>query len=247
VKQNSPPKRRSKKKQKKPDRQGLDISQTLASEIAATLAAFYSKHGRIFPWRTKPGLYSFAIAELLLQRTRAQNAVPVFKDIIRAYPAPSRLASAGPQTLRRQLRPLGLSTRRARDLRRLGAILTADYESRAIDKLPGLGKYGSRAVACFVFGERVGIADSNVRRVLSRILGLPKHDDRHITAEQSRFFQSAADLIASTATDPKATNYGFLDLAATICKLKPLCDDCPLLTLCEFGRSRSLRTKNAHN
>ena len=50
-----------------------------------------------------------------------------------------------------------------------------------LERLPGVGPYTARAVASIAFGLPVGAVDTNVRRVLGRVIGgglgrLPERD-----------------------------------------------------------------------
>ena len=49
---------------------------------------------RNFPWRKTSDPYTILIAEIMLQRTRAEQALPVFTNFIRAYPDPDSLTKA---------------------------------------------------------------------------------------------------------------------------------------------------------
>src|SRR5438552_14661665 len=54
---------------------------------------------RAFPWRRKVGSYQYFVAEMLLQRTRAESVVPVFDRLIRLAPNISSLARLPQRTL----------------------------------------------------------------------------------------------------------------------------------------------------
>jgi len=43
----------------------------------------------------------------------------------------------------------------------------------ALQKLPGVGKYTASAIASICYGEKVGVVDGNVARVLHRVFAVP--------------------------------------------------------------------------
>ena len=93
----------------------------------------------------------------------------------------------------------------------------------ALEALPGIGPYTARAVAAAAFGVPVAPLDVNVRRVVSRVLGL---------AASSPALQAAADELVSRE-DPGRWFDGVMDLASGTCLPRaPLCDACPLASLC---------------
>lgn len=207
-----------------------------ATGIARALRR-YGNHIRKFPWRRNRDPYRLAVAELLLQKTRASSAVPVYAQMLTRYPSPQSLARSNEKSIELLLRPLGLSRKRARHfiglgraLAELGTDILSSHASAMT--LPGLGSYGSRAVSCFAFGAHVGIVDANVRRILTRVFGLRKMDPR------SPRYQAIADRIIGEARDPAAANYALLDIGALICAREPRCEVCPLAKSCKFAATR---------
>jgi A/G-specific adenine glycosylase len=87
---------------------------------------------------------------------------------------------------------------------------------RAIDdleRLPGVGAYTARAIACFAFGAEVTALDTNVRRVLERSLGTTDVAPPH-----------------GRAWD---WNQALFDLGAQVCLARvPRCGRCPLAGSC---------------
>jgi len=65
-----------------------------AREIAVEATVYFRKAGRFFPWRDERDPLYLAIAEILLQKTRAKSAVPAYRALVRRYPSADRLACA---------------------------------------------------------------------------------------------------------------------------------------------------------
>jgi A/G-specific adenine glycosylase len=213
-----------------------DLSSSLVTLEKAALAAraseYFSSRGREFPWRSEDDLFKLAIAEILLQKTRASSALPIYQTLVCRYGSPHELAAAVEADLARILRPIGLSLKRAHQLRGMANALVShglgifDDWRRVIAEVPGIGAYGARAIACFGLGARIGIVDANVARILRRVYCIPSTDPR------SPVYQRIADTISAVAVNPRATNYGLLDIAAEICLPTPRCAECPFNSLC---------------
>ena len=197
--------------------------------IAAKLAVWGSVHRRVYAWRTSRDEYTVVLAEMLLQRTRADVVAAFLPAFAERYGDWAALRSAEITELERALQPLGLQRRRARALKNL-----ADVWGTGRPSLPGIGQYIGRAIAVMLRGERWAMVDSNYVRVLRRIFAPPwgsdyRYDDR---------LQALARLIVAESPDPKEANLTVLDFGALVCTpIQPSCPTCPLLSLCSWGQS----------
>lgn len=205
--------------------------------VAEAAASYFRVSGRDFPWRTEHDAFHLAIAEILLQKTRARSVVATYTNIVADYPTPARLSNASSEELEVTLRPLGLSRKRAEQLigmanavQKLGDSAFDDWRVVLRD-VPGLGAYAARAIACFGRSEALGIVDANVARILRRVYRIGTGDPRAVT------YQHHADEIAHAADDVRAANFGLLDIGAAICLRVPRCTKCPLLAACRYGQS----------
>ena len=193
-----------------------------------------------YPWRLERDPYRIFVAEVLLQRTRTQQVVPVYENFIKKFPTIHSLANATNQEIMRVIKPLGLAYR-ARRLKRVASTLVERYGGRFPDeldkllKLPGVGNYIAGVLMCFVFDKRVPVLDSNVRRVLSRVFCIAFPADAHkrpnVLQMLERFFPSQ-----------KVREFviGLLDLGITVCQPRnPRCELCPLKNICKtYSSSR---------
>lgn len=119
------------------------------------LLAWYKRHRRRFPWRRKSDPYAILIAEKLLQQTAARDVVvQAYKQLLKEYPTPRRLAGARVLDLEEIIRPLGFLYR-AKELQTLGQALVARHRGKVprtlkeLLALPGVGDYAARAVLSF--------------------------------------------------------------------------------------------------
>ena len=200
--------------------------------VANLASQYYREHGRDFPWRHERDGFRLAIAEILLQKTRAESVVPVYERIITTFRTPKILASADPGEIERILHPLGLSRKRAFQLVGmaeavgiLGSRIFGDWQ-KLLTLVPGIGAYGARAIACFGGGQRLGIVDANVARILRRLFRIRNDDVR------APIYQRYADELGVVASDTRASNFGLLDIGADICVKVPKCAICPFSRFC---------------
>ena len=201
--------------------------------IRRRLLRWYRENGRDFPWRHTRDPWAVLLAELMLQRTRADLVVPVYVEVLRRYPTAAALADAQPDDVEALLRPLGYLHRNAR--LRAAADACRDGVPRtmaALLRVPGVGRYAATATLSFAFGRRLAVIDPSVIRVLDR-LGLG-------SSLRARPRDDPALWSAATAALPRRGsrkwNYAVLDLGALICRPTPRCPECPLLQVCPTGQ-----------
>lgn len=195
-------------------------------------------NGRCFPWRS-PGQseYQLVIAEVLLQRTRAETVSSIYPRFFKAYPSWSQLAAADLGELQDILRPLGLWRRRAFILKALAQSIHKNQErvpkSRAeIERLPGVGQYIANAIELVCGTSPSPLIDVNMSRVLERYFGPRTKVDLRYDPYLQRLAWRVSD-----CSDSVDLNWAILDLAALICTAKaPMCYNCPLKVGCNYSR-----------
>jgi len=101
--------------------------------------------------------------------------------------------------------------------------------------LPGVGDYTSSAVLSIAFDKPYPVLDGNVKRVISRVIGirtLTKYNIRRI----NKFLSSVI-----CKKNPGDFNQGLMEIGALICKpLNPLCKKCPINNFCyAFKKNRA--------
>ncbi len=222
--------------------QGETRFDSSASKLIADAAVCWAMaHGRQTPWRVTANTYRLAVAEILLQKTKGQDAEPVWRAVISAYPTAESLASATDQDLHRIVSQLGLGTQRVDRLRKMAAALVTKGTNT---KLPGLGPYGSAVVALTAgFDSPVPPVDGNIARVICRVFGLTFQ--RGEPRKKPEVKQAVACLLGSRKhpRDKLQVAYALVDLGATICTpLRPSCTNCPVVRWCLFGSGRTAET-----
>ena len=63
-------------------------SSSSINKFRSRLLKWYKSNGRHFPWRNKSAsIYKVIVAEILLQRTRAETVEVFYRDFIRLFPS----------------------------------------------------------------------------------------------------------------------------------------------------------------
>ncbi|MEM0135950.1 MAG: DNA glycosylase [Thermoplasmatales archaeon] len=202
------------------------------------LTGWWKKNKREFPWRNERDPYRVMVAEKLLQRTRAENVVPVYLEFVSRFPDSSSLARAGYRAVHRVTDRIGLKSRVGSLIgtakvidRTYGGSVPRDIEK--LRALPGIGDYISSAVMVFGFGEDYPLTDVNTVRIVSRVLGIRVTD----SSRRNRRFKEAYQLLKQ-GSPPAEFGYAMIDLAARVCLPRvPRCRCCPVLSHCKFGKT----------
>jgi A/G-specific adenine glycosylase len=201
--------------------------------IQQTLLDWYAREGRDLPWRRVRDPYAILVSELMLQQTQVDRVIPKWKEWLEQFPTIEALAEAPTSDVIRAWSGLGYN-RRAINLQRLARAVVAVHGGRVPDDvaelkaLPGIGPYTAGAVAAFAHNRPVAMVDVNIRRLLHRLF---------IGAEVPtyRIAEAAIWALARAAVPPGRSadwHQALMDLGATICRPRPLCDRCPVREWC---------------
>ena len=140
------------------------------------ILGWFAREGRALPWR-EPGAspWGVLVSEVMLQQTPVSRVLPVWTEWMERWPTPGTLARATQADAVRAWGRLGYP-RRAQRLWEAAVAIDGRFSGRvpseeaALRELPGVGEYTAAATAAFAFGRRTVVLDTNVRRVLARVL-----------------------------------------------------------------------------
>jgi len=212
------------------------VSPQTAGAVRRALLRWFKSSGRSFPWREQgASLYQLILAELLLQRTRAETVASFFDQFITRFPSWQAIAGASVEEIGELLKPIGLWRRRATSLLALAKEMVVrggefPRKRSEVENLPGVGQYIANSILLFSVGRAEPLLDVNMARVLERLFGPRKlvdiRDDPHL--------QSISRTIVR-GKRAACVNWAILDLAAIVCTIKnPRCDGCPLRKCCQY-------------
>ena len=203
------------------------------------ITAWYAAHGRDLPWRRQGvGAWPIMVSEFMLQQTPVSRVLPAYEAWIERWPTPKALASATPADAVRQWDRLGYP-RRALRLHESAVIITTAHagdvpqDLAALRSLPGVGTYTAAAIATFAYAQRHPVLDTNVRRVLSRLLKGAQYPPGSLSVAE----QALAESLLPPEKDRRAATWSvaLMELGALICTAtRPACDTCPVATSCAW-------------
>lgn len=193
------------------------------------LLDWYRNEQRDLPWR-RPGVtpWQILVSEFMLQQTPVARVEPIWLAWIARWPTPSATAAAGAADVLRAWGKLGYP-RRAKRLHECATVIATEHgdavpsDVETLLTLPGIGAYTARAVACFAYRMRVPVVDTNVRRVVARVV--------HGRADSPASVRDLDDVEALLPDDPDAPRFSvaLMELGATVCTARsPRCGLCPL-------------------
>ena len=198
---------------------------------AQVLKDWYLENQRPLPWRMNRDPYRIWISEMMLQQTTVAAVMPFYERFMKKFPTVQILQKAPLAHVLEMWAGLGYYSR-ARNIHKSAQVLGLQgfpKNHKELIELPGFGPYTARAVSSLAFGEKVGVVDGNVIRVLSRYYGLA--GPWWTTAERN-IYQTKIDAWVEKE-DPSLINQAVMDLGATICTPQsPACLLCPLSKKC---------------
>jgi A/G-specific adenine glycosylase len=214
----------------------VHIPESAIQHFQLTLLSWYRQCGRAFAWR-EAGLsdYELFIAEVLLQRTKAENVANYYPRFLATFPNWESLANIDSELLEEYLRPLGLAAQRTPRIKALAAEMVARHgkipRDRAdLESIPLVGQYIANAIEQVIFNQPSPLLDVNMARLLERYFGPRKLAD----IRYDPYLQELARRVI-TLSQAKHLNWAILDFAALVCKaLRPRCPGCPLNRDCLY-------------
>jgi A/G-specific adenine glycosylase len=208
------------------------------SDLHERVLRWYDDYARVLPWREPDATpWAVMVSEFMLQQTPVSRVLPVFEQWMLAWPTPADLAAAGAGEAVRAWGRLGYP-RRALRLHAAAVAIVADHGGEvpsshaALRALPGVGDYTAAAIASFAFGQRHVVLDTNVRRVLARVVRGEELPPTSVTRAER---EVAADLLPGDDATAAAWAVGVMELGALVCtSTSPRCAACPVEDLCAW-------------
>ena len=211
----------------------------MAASLPDQLLPWFDEHARDLPWRradTTP--WGVMVSEFMLQQTPVSRVAPLWTEWLTRWPTPSALAAAPQADVLRAWGKLGYPRRALR----LHAAATAIAEQHgdvvpddvdALLALPGVGAYTARAVLAFGYHRRAPVVDTNVRRVIARVVhGAGDAGPARTTSDLA----DAEALLPDTDADAARFSAALMELGAVLCIAGPAprCGSCPALDGCAW-------------
>jgi A/G-specific adenine glycosylase len=197
-------------------------------QFRSRLLGWYDRHRRDLPWRANRDPYRVWLSEIMLQQTRVAAVIDHYHEFLQRFPTVEKLAAAREASVLAAWSGLGYY-RRARRMHAAAKVIVHEHNgkfpqsARALQSLPGIGRYTAAAIASIAFGEPIAAVDGNVERVLQRVAG------RRLAKEE--MWAAANDLLDKNR--PGDFNQAMMELGALVCTPRvPACLTCPVAELC---------------
>lgn len=213
----------------------LNINTKDNQQIIETLIAWGKENYRDYPWRTTSNRFHAIIAELMLQRTKAEQVLSVYNCFTRKYKTPKDVCSDSPENIMAILQSLGLNWRAKKIIDfsvETSKISSTPNSFEELIKLSGIGQYVASAYLSLHNNQRYSLIDANTVRVWGRVLGFKTNTE----TRRKKWFKELADSL-TPETNFRDFNYAILDFSSLICKTTPLCKICPINKMCCYFKN----------
>jgi A/G-specific adenine glycosylase len=221
-----------------PPRRGQTYAGTDRQCRGRLLGVLRDAHARELPWRERSASpWAVMVSEFMLQQTPVSRVLPVYEQWMERWPTPAHLAAARSGDAVRAWGRLGYP-RRALRLHQAATAIVERHDGEvphtleALRALPGVGEYTAAAVATFAYGRRHSVLDTNVRRVLARVVGGVEYPANSVTRAEREL---ADGLLPGDDVTAAAWAVGVMELGALVCTAtSPSCGGCPVRDLCAW-------------
>lgn len=207
-------------------------------KVKKLIFGWYLKNERNFPWRYTKEPYRIMIAEFMLQRTKAEQVVPVYEKFTKKYPDIYSLSCAKNIDMIQVTKNLGLHWRSDHFIKAAKFIIE-NYSSVFPDKaeellkIPGIGEYVAGVILAVCFNKTYPIVDTNIARFINRFYGLRLEGE----IRRKNEIIEIAEKIFSVKNIGKFL-FAIIDFTSLICKpINPRHENCIIKDYCKYFNS----------
>jgi len=187
-----------------------------------------------FPWRKTNNKWHALVSEIMLQRTNAEQVLPVYIKFCKQYKTPEDfLKNRKKENL---FKNLGLHWREQQIIKLAGSLTGKDIPELKDDllKLPSIGNYITSAYRSLHLGIRDVIVDSNIVRIFGRYFDFKTDGE----TRRKRWLIKLAEKLTPERKF-KEYNYALLDFSRSICRPKSKCELCILSNKCKYFKRKN--------
>ena len=132
---------------------------------------------------------------------------------------------------------------RARNLHALAKQVTDDGRQAAplpsdadqLRALPGIGAYTAGAVSSFAYERRAALVDTNVARVLRRVVRAGRRSEKHVRPAHT--LGVGQEILPRTGRATWTHNQALMELGALVCTARfAHCGRCPVRPVCRSAK-----------
>ena len=180
-----------------------------------------------YPWRFTTNKWHALVAEIMLQRTKADQVEPVYNNFVKIYNSPMEFVNNPIKIFSK----LGLPVRDNQFLELNKNIIEKGlpFEKTQLKQLPGVGDYIASAFLSLHCGIRDALIDSNIVRFYGKFFGFETDPE----TRRKKWFKELAETVTPQRKYRKY-NYAIIDFSRNACKSKPDHLLCPLQYKCHY-------------
>ncbi len=200
--------------------------------IIKKLLDWYDSNHRKLPFRLTNDPYKIWISEIMLQQTQINTVIPYYNNWVKKYPTLNHVAKAKFSELLKRWEGLGYYAR-CNNFHKSSKIVLHLYKGvipqdyKQFIALPGVGEYTAAAVLSIAFDQKIPAIDGNVKRIMSRYLGI-----KNTTPKNYKWIKNKLKSWIPSQR-PGDFNQAMMDLGSIICRpKKPNCNKCPIKKNC---------------
>jgi len=180
--------------------------------------------------------FKVLISAILSTRTRDEQTIKATKRLFSVVKSPKDILKLSEEEIDELIKPVGFHRIKAKNIKRIAKIIIEKHNSNVpknlndLTKLPGVGRKVANIVLSFLGYPAIAV-DTHVHRIANR-LGVVRTKKPEETEEKLK------GLIPNRLWSK--VNKSFVGFGQVMCKpLKPLCEDCPFKTFCEYFKNKS--------
>ncbi len=202
------------------------------------MISWYTKNKRVLSFRMTKDPYKIWLSEVMLQQTKVKTALPYYDNWIKKFPTLKSVSLSNLDSLLKLWEGLGYY-RRCNNFYKATKLVVSDFNSKIPKEksqfisLPGVGDYTASAVLSIAYNKPYPVLDGNVKRVLSRIIGI-----KRLTKYNINRINKFLNLVICKKR-PGDFNQGLMEIGALICKPNnPVCIKCPINNFCYASKMK---------
>ena len=201
-------------------------------KFSREIISWFSENKRSLNFRKTKDPYKIWLSEVMLQQTQVKTVLPFYDKWTKKFPTLESVSLSNLDTLLKFWEGLGYY-KRCINFYNASKIIVNDFSGKIpcvkerFLSLPGVGEYTASAVMSIAFNQPYPVLDGNVKRVISRVLGIKRLTIYNIK-RINNFLESEISL-----SKPGDFNQGLMEIGAIICKpIVPKCNKCPINEYC---------------
>lgn len=203
------------------------------NEVSKLLSLWYDRNKRGLPFRLSRDPYKIWLSEVMLHQTQIKTMLPYYDRWIKKYPNIKSLTNEPYEKILKYWEGLGYYNRCLNFYKALKFIeknfhgkIPKNYGD--FRNLSGVGDYTAAAVFSIAYNKKYVTIDGNVKRVMSRYLGIKTFSKHNILRIKNHLWQ------LMFSSNPGKFNQSIMELGAIVCrKYAPKCISCPLKCNCK--------------